>query len=187
MDRESQVDFLPTKPFLVVVSVLSEQCLEFLLSRRSIRSFEDREVPLELVMKAIDVARYAPSARNSQPWRFYVVKRRDLIDKLSEIHVGATPLKRAKLAVIVTSVPSESPASHQVDAALATMYLWLALHCLGLGAVWIQTLKNIDDIRKIVGIPEDEVPIAILAIGWPAEKPTAKSRKPLEQIVKIIE
>jgi len=167
--------------------VSESACLEFLLSRRSIRVFEDRDVPMDLVMKAIDVARYAPSARNSQPWRFYVVKRRDVIDKLSEIHVGATPLKRAKLAIVVTSVPSESPTSHQVDAALAAMYLWLALHCLGLGAVWIQTLKNVDDVRKIVGIPDSEIPIAILAVGWPAEKPSPKPRKPLEQIVKVVE
>jgi len=138
-------------------------------------------------MKAIDVARYAPSARNSQPWRFYVIKRRDVIERLSSIHVGAAPLRNAKLAVVVTSVPRESPASHQVDAALSAMYFWLALHCLGLGAVWIQTLNNVDEVRKVVGIPEDEVPIAIFAIGWPAEKPVPKPRRGLDEIVKIVD
>ncbi|NPA97376.1 MAG: nitroreductase family protein [Crenarchaeota archaeon] len=164
-----------------------KQCIDFLLSRRSIRVFEDRDVPTDLLLKAIDVARYAPSARNSQPWRFYIVKRRDILDKLSAIHGGATPLRRAKAAIIVTSVPSESPASHQVDAALAAMYLWLALHCLGLGAVWIQTLRNVEEVRSIAGIPSSEVPIAILAVGWPAEKPSPKPRKPLESVVKIVE
>ena len=172
---------------LLGITMSTPPCIDFLLSRRSIRVFEDRDVPTDLLMKAVDVARYAPSARNSQPWRFYIVKKREIIEKLSEIHIGATPLKRAKAAIIVTSVPSESPTSHQVDAALAAMYLWLALHCLGLGAVWIQTLKSVEEIRKIVGIPEDQVPIAILAVGWPAEKPSAKPRKPLEQIAKVIE
>jgi len=47
------------------------------------------------------------------------------------------------------------------------MYLWLALHCLGLGAVWIQTLRNIDEIREILGLPSDHIPVAILAIEYP--------------------
>ena len=165
----------------------TEKCLEFLLSRRSIRKFEDRDVPMDLVMKALDVARYAPSAANRQPWRFYVVKRREIIEKLSEIHPGAAPLKGAKLAIVVTGVESESPRSYHIDAALAAMYLWLALHCLGLGAVWIQTLKDPDLVRQIVGIPSGELPVAILAVGWPAEKPSPKPRKSLEEIVKVVE
>ncbi len=169
------------------MSTSPEVCIEVLKSRRSIRKFEDRDVPLDLVMKAIDVARYAPSARNSQPWRFYVIKRRDLIEKLSSIHVGAAPLRNARLAVLVTSVPRESPTSHQVDAALAAMYFWLALNCLGLGAVWIQTLNNVDEVRSIVGVPPEEVPVALFAIGWPAERPSPKPRKSVEEIVRIVE
>ena len=63
------------------------------------------------------------------------------------------------------------------------MYLWLALHCLGLGAVWVQALRNTRDIREVLKIPEDYVLIGILAVGWPAEKPEAKPRKNIEEIV----
>ncbi len=165
--------------------IMGEQCIEFLLSRRSIRVFEDKEVPEELVLKAIDVARYAPSAKNLQPWEFIIVKNRDTLNRLAEIHVGAQPLKRAKMAIIVLGDKEISPISYHVDASLAAMYLWLALHCLGLGAVWIQTLRNIEEIQKIVNAPPNKVPIAILAIGWPAEKPIPKERKRLEDIVHI--
>ncbi len=160
-------------------------CLEFLLGRRSVRVFEDREVPLELVLKAIDVARYAPSAKNSQPWEFVVVRRRDLLDKLSEIHPGAVPLKNANLAVVVLADRERSPTSYLVDAALAAMYLWLALHCLGLGVVWIQTLRNVEEVRRIIGAPDHLTPVAILAIGWPAEKPRPRPRRSLEEIVHL--
>ena len=164
-----------------------EMCIDVLLSRRSIRLFKEEDVPLDIVLKAIDVARYAPSAKNSQPWRFYVFKRRDVIERLSEIHSHALPLKKSKIAVVVTAIPSLSPTSYLIDAALAALYLWLALTCFGLGAVWIQALRNVDDIRSIVGIPEEEIPVAILAIGWPAESPPPRPRKKLEEVVKIVE
>jgi len=66
-------------------------CLEFLKSRRSIRVFTDRGVDLKIVLKAIDIAMYAPSAKNSQPWRYINVKDREILDKLSKIYPHANP------------------------------------------------------------------------------------------------
>ncbi len=159
------------------------ECRDFLVSRRSIRYFEDRDVPLGEVLEAIDIARYAPSAKNTQPWRVIIVRDRKILEELSGIHGGASPLRRARLALVVLANMNESPTSYLVDASLFAMYLWLALHCRGLGAVWIQTLRNIDDVRRILGVPEDYVPVGILATGWPAEKPSPKPRKSLEDIV----
>lgn len=65
------------------------------------------------------------------------------------------------------------------------MYFWLALHCMGLGAVWIQTLRRIEEINKLLNVPSNYVPVAIFAIGYPAEKPSARPRRPLEEIVFI--
>lgn len=158
-------------------------CKEFLVSRRSIRFFEDRDVPLELVLEVVDIARYAPSAKNTQPWRVIIVRDRGILDGLSRIHGGASPLKRAKLALVVLANRNESPTSYIVDASLFAMYLWLALHCKGLGAVWIQALRDIDTVRNILGVPEEYVPVGILAVGWPAEKPSPKPRKSVGEIV----
>jgi len=159
------------------------ECVEALLSRRSIRVFREDAPDLSTILKAIDIARYAPSARNSQPWRFIVITDRELIEKLSEIHPHARPLKSSKIAVVVVASRSESPTSYLVDGALAAMYFWLALHCLGLGAVWIQTLRNVEEINTILNIPEDYVPVALFAVGYPGEAPTAKPRKSLKEIV----
>ncbi len=157
-------------------------CLDFLITRRSIRRYEDRDVPLELILRAIDIARYAPSAKNTQPWRVIIVRDRRVLDKLSNIHSGASPLEKAKLALVVLANRNESPTSYLIDASLFAMYLWLALHCEGLGAVWIQTLRDIETIRMILGIPEEYVPVGILAVGWPAEKPSPKTRKSINEI-----
>uniref|UniRef100_A0A7J3KFZ9 Nitroreductase family protein n=1 Tax=Staphylothermus marinus TaxID=2280 RepID=A0A7J3KFZ9_STAMA len=157
--------------------------IEFLKTRRSIRRFKQEKPPIELVLKAIDTARYAPSARNSQPWRFIIIDERSLIEKLAKIHHGAKPLENAPLAIAVVCHMDESPVSYMVDCANATTYLLLALHALGLGAVWIQTLRNIDEIKKLLNIPDNAIPIALVAIGYPDEAPVAKQRKPLEEIV----
>ena len=161
------------------------ECIEALLTRRSIRVFLDKEVELDKVLKAIDIARYAPSAKNSQPWRFIIVTEKDKLERLAKLHGGARPLHNARLAVIVLVNKHESPTSYLVDGSLATLYFWLALHCMGLGAVWIQTLRNIEEINEIIGAPSEYVPIAILAIGYPGEKPHTKPRRPIEEMVFI--
>jgi len=160
-------------------------CIDFLLSRRSIRKFQDREVSMEIIEKILDIARYAPSAKNRQPWIFIIVRDREIIDKLSNIHVSALPLRNAPSAIVVACNKLESPVSYQVDCANAAMYIMLAAHALGLGTVWIQTLRNIEQIQEILKLPQHIIPIAILAIGWPAEKPIAKPRKPLTDLICI--
>ncbi|WFO74972.1 nitroreductase family protein [Desulfurococcaceae archaeon MEX13E-LK6-19] len=163
----------------------SRQHIEFLLTRRSIRRFEDKPVPRDLLLKVIDVARYAPSAKNLQPWEFIIVDDPEVKKKLSGIHVGARPLENAPAAIVVVADKELSPVSYLVDGANATMYILLAAHAYGLGTVWIQTLRNISEIQKILGLPENKVPVAIIAIGWPAEKPGPRPRKPLEELVHI--
>ena len=157
--------------------------LEFLKSRRSIRRFKKDPPPLEMILKAIDVARYAPSARNSQPWRFIVVNDPLLKDRLAEIHPWARPLKEAPVSVVVACHVDESPTSYMLDCANATIYLLLALHALGLGAVWIQALRNVEELRVLLNIPNNAIPVAVIAIGYPDEKPEPRPRRPISEVV----
>lgn len=162
---------------------MSDALLELLKSRRSIRRFKPTPVPLELVLKAIDAARYAPSAKNSQPWRFIIVEDPAIRRRLGEIHAYARPLLNAPLAVIVACVSEESPTSYLLDCANATIYFMLAAHALGLGTVWVQTLRNIGELREILGLPANVTPVSMLAVGYPDESPAPRPRKPLEEIV----
>jgi len=157
--------------------------LEFLKSRRSIRRFKKDPPPLEMILKAIDVARYAPSARNSQPWRFIVVNDPLLKDRLAEIHPWARPLKEAPVSIVVACHVDESPTSYMLDCANATIYLLLALHALGLGAVWIQALRNVEELRVLLNIPNNAIPVAVIAIGYPDEKPEPRPRRPMSEVV----
>jgi nitroreductase len=165
------------------VTGLLDDYLEFLKSRRSIRRFKRDPPTLEMILKAIDVARYAPSARNSQPWRFIVVNDPLLKDRLAEIHPWARPLKEAPVSVVVACHVDESPTSYMLDCANATIYLLLALHALGLGAVWIQALRNVEELRVLLNIPNNAIPVAVIAIGYPDEKPEPRPRRPMSEVV----
>ncbi len=160
-----------------------EPCLELLLTRRSVRKFRDVPVPDDLVRRILDVARYAPSAKNRQPWRFFVVRDRSLIRILSSIHRWAKPLERAPLCLVVVCDRREAPISYQLDGANATIYIMLAAHALGLGSVWIQTLRDIPKIQRILHLEEEEIPVSMIALGWPAESPSPPPRKELKDLL----
>lgn len=73
-----------------------------LLTRRSVRQFEkDREIPQSDIDDILKIAMYAPSARNTQPWEFVVVKDKKMRDKIAEVHPYAKFLKDASLAIVV--------------------------------------------------------------------------------------
>jgi len=68
--------------------VSGKPCKEFLLTRRSVRKFKKDDVPTELLLEAIDIARFAPSARNGQPWEFVIVKDKETREKLAQFTGG---------------------------------------------------------------------------------------------------
>jgi len=162
-----------------------ESCLDLLISRRSVRKYRPEPVPRDLIIKVLDVARWAPSAKNLQPWEFIVIDDRDVLKKLSEISPSTRPIGNASVAIAVIVDPSKEPLTHQIDGACVTMYILLAAHALGLGAVWVNALRYKDEVRGILGVPTDKLPLSIVAIGWPAESPTPKPRKSLNEVTYV--
>ncbi|MEM1541608.1 MAG: nitroreductase family protein [Ignisphaera sp.] len=162
-----------------------ETILKFLLTRRSIRKFKPNPIDMETVKRILDIARYAPSAGNRQPWIFIIITDKEIKSKLAAVHPWAYPLNDAPMGIVVACDKNASPDSYHVDCANATIYLMLAAHALGLGTVWLQTLKNIEDIQKILNLPSSYIPISMIALGYPAESPQLKPRKSLSDITYI--
>ncbi len=162
-----------------------EDLIEFLKTRRSVRVFKPDPVPDDTIKKLIEVARYAPSAHNSQPWKFIIVRDPEKLEALASLHSGAEPIRRVRQAVVVLADKRESPTSYLVDAANAAIYFQLAAHAMGLGTVWVQALGHVEEVRKIVGAPDHVVPVGIFPIGYPAESPRPRPRKPVDEITCI--
>jgi nitroreductase len=149
--------------------------LTAIMTRRSIRSYDDRPVEPELVERLLRAAVAAPSAGNQQPWRFVVVTERRALDALSQTSPYAGMLARAPLAIAVCgeTVGERHPGYWVEDCSAAMQNLLLAAHASGLGAVWLgyhPDAGRVERVRDVLGLPESVIVLGIASIGYPAEE-----------------
>ena len=148
--------------------------------RTSIRKYQQKPVEdekLELILKA---AMAAPSAKNGQPWEFYLVTDKKKIEELSKTSPYASFTKDAA-AMIVPCYRKECavPEYVQIDMSNATENILLAVDSLGLGACWIGTCpqeERMTAVEKALGIPSELRAFSIVSIGYPAEEKTQQDR-----------
>ena len=149
--------------------------MTMIMTRRSIRSYEEQPVSEVLAETLLRAAMAAPSAGNQQPWRFVVVTDRAVLDRLSGTSPYAGPLLRASLAVVVCgeTLGERHPGYWVEDCSAAMENLLLAAHASGLGAVWLgyhPDAQRVELVRDMLGLPETVVPLGIAAIGHPGEE-----------------
>jgi nitroreductase len=157
------------------------ETLEAILTRRSIRQYQPTPVPEELVQKLLAAAMSAPSARNSQPWRFVVIDDRELLDQAPAINPYAEMARRAPLAILICADPGleKSPGYWMLDCAAAAQNMLLAAHGLGLGAVWCGVYPRqprIEGFRRLLGVPEEIIPHSLIVVGYPTESHCREDR-----------
>ena len=160
--------------------------LEKIKSRRSIRTFTSAEVDDRAIDTIIESGTWAPSGLNNQPWKFVVIKGREMLDKLSRQTVYTHVIKNAPVCIAVFL---DNKASYHrekdiqaIGACLQNMLL--AIHHLGLGGVWLgEILKNRKQVEALLEVPDGVELMAVVALGHPAEKPGKGTRKPLEQVI----
>ncbi|MEM3703685.1 MAG: nitroreductase family protein [Candidatus Bathyarchaeia archaeon] len=164
---------------------------EAIMGRRSIRAFQSRDVPFEIVEKLIEAARWAPSAGNIQPWEFVIVRNPETKKRLAEAALGQSFIEEAPVVIVVCADEERSASGYGSrgrtlyciqDTAAAIQNIHLAAYALGLSTCWVGAFRE-DEARKILKIPEGVRPVAIIPVGYPAESPTPRSRRPLKQII----
>ncbi len=160
--------------------------LELLTSRRSIRQFRKEAVPEDLLWKVFEACRFAPTARNSQPYYYVVIRDRKKLEALAAVRNGASaPIAWAPMAIAICSDPNIS-SRHVQDGCIGAYHLALAAHLMGLGTCWIADLDR-DDVKHMLGIPETHYVATVTPLGFPDETPTCPRRKEARDIVKILE
>jgi len=184
---------------------------ELLVKRRSIRHFQDKPVPLNIIKSILADSILAPSAGNEQPWKFIVVSKREVIDRISEVckrsmldRIASNPddyaLKYEKMLkkeyfhifyhapVIIYIVGDADLKNLYVDCALAASYLMMSATSKGLGSCWVNFGTEIQDpaLREELGISDDHQIVAPIVLGYPVRIPAIPRRREPE-ILKLID
>ena len=172
-------------------------------TRRSIRKFEDREVPRELITEIVSDAAWAPSWKNAQPTRYIAVCDAEVKERIANECVMGFAWNQKIIAgaptlIVVTTVDRRSgyerdgsasttkgPHWQSFDAGIASEALCLSSHARGLGTVILGVFDE-TKVREILEIPEGELVSALIPTGYPAEEPNAPKRKEVDALLRFV-
>ncbi len=163
-----------------------KDALNIIMNRTSVRSYTDQIISEDIMEQILRAGMAAPSGKNIQPWELIVVRNKEMLYDLSEAQpYAAGKLNDATAAIIVCARPSTDKDDRKgsiywdVDAAAVTQNILLAAEYFGVGAVWTTTHPHqhaIEDVRKLLNIPQDVTPLCIVSMGYP-DKPKAVKNK----------
>jgi len=162
---------------------------EVVKNRHSIRAFQEKEVEPEKIEKILNAANSAPSAGNLQGYKICVVKDRQAREKIASA-ANQEFVAEAPVVLVFFADPDQSAQKYRSrgeklyclqDATIACSYAQLAVADLGLGSVWVGAFDE-EAVSEAIESPRNLRPVAILPIGYPAEKLKIKTRRPLSEM-----
>jgi len=163
------------------------EVLRAIQERRSIRSFKTDPVEPEKLEAILEAARWAPSGKNTQPWRLVVVESQEKREQLGRLVTQMDMIRTAPVTIAVlldTEAGYDRVKDIQAIGACAQNIL-LAAHSLGLGACWIGRVRD-EQVEAVLGAKENEELMMLVPIGYPVSTPPPKERKPLTELVRRI-
>jgi nitroreductase len=157
-------------------------------TRYSVRAYKPEPVEDGKLQQVLDAARLAPTAANRQPFQLVVIHTAGREEELKRIY-GRDWFVQPPLVIAICSVPDlawtrkDGMNYHAVDATIVMDHLILAAASAGLGTCWVGAFDP-DAAREVLGLPDTVEPIAFTPLGYPADQPKRKSRKPLSDLVR---
>jgi nitroreductase len=197
---QEKIDFTPGMEFS-----------ELLIKRRSVRHFLDKPVALDIINSILSDSTLAPSAGNEQPWKFIIVSKREMIDRISGVckrsmldRIASNPNDYAKkyekmlqkesfhifyhAPLVIYIIGDAHLKNLYVDCALAASYLMMSAASKGLGSCWVNFGTEIHDpaLRDELGISDNHKIVAPIVLGYPERIPPVPGRND-PKILKLIE
>lgn len=148
-------------------------------SRRSIRKYKRKEMPVDTLDRLLDSAVAAPSGANKQPWELVVITDRQRLKGLVPICKEQSFIGDCSAFLVGVDDPQQKWA--KVDLSIALDHLSLMAVEEGLGTCWIGAFDH-KMMAEYVGLPEDRAITVCMAIGYPDETPPARGRKKSEEL-----
>ncbi|MBN1612139.1 MAG: nitroreductase family protein [Polyangiaceae bacterium] len=161
---------------------------EVIEQRYSVRAYKRDPIDEQVLRQVLEAARLAPTACNIQPFQLVVVQTAKRQHDLARLYHRAW-FREAPLVIGIFALTDRAWARRDgvrygwVDATIAMDHLILGATALGLGTCWVAAFDPAAA-REIFRLPGNVQPVAFTPLGYPADAPPAKSRKPLEELVR---
>ena len=195
--------------------------MQAIRGRRSIRRYDSRPVPQEIVDELLEAARLAPSASNLQTWRFRVIMDESTRKSLREAAFNQRFVETAPVVIVACAdfnafgdratrslellrsgavkpslsmllrtlrsgkaedLEERNLTNAIINVTIAVEHMVLAARSFGLGTCWVRAFQP-ERVSEILSLPPECPPLFLLPLGYPAEDPEARSRKPLDEIL----
>jgi len=192
------------------------EILKLIKKRRTIRKYKKKQVPKKILDKIIKAGRWASSIHGLQPWRFIVMRKKEVIEAISNIllkksekigagvniilHFNSDVIRKTPSLIIIYSTcdfvkkvenlhkyyASNARIAEISAISAAIQNMILVAESLGIGSCWLDTpLFCEKEINKLLGVKNEKL-VAILTLGYPAEKGKRSKRKPISETVKYL-
>jgi len=162
---------------------------ELIAARYSVRAYRPDPVEDEKLQAVLEAARLAPTAANRQPFQLVVLHTTGREEEIGKIYHRPW-FVQAPLVIAVCAISSQAWVRESdrfnarlIDAAIVADHLILAAANLGLGTCWVAAF-NVDAARRVLQLPEEAEPVVFTPLGYPADSPGPKVRKPLSELVR---
>ncbi len=155
--------------------------LDVIITRRSIRKYEDKQIPKKVLDQILEAGRQSPSAVNLQPYRFVVVTDPEIKKQMKGIFSRFIADAPVILVGCANTKARLTGKWAEVDASIAMQNMVIAAWSMGVGSCWIGSF-NEDKTKELLEIPEDYKIVALITLGYPAESPEEKKKKPTKEL-----
>ena len=159
--------------------------------RQSVRVFNENKVDDDIIKKILDAGIIAPTAKNLQPQKIFVLKSDDAIKKINE----ASPcIYNAKTVLLVCSDKenafkrSDGYSTYEMDAVISATHMMLEATNLGVDNIWIELFDK-KKIKELFKLKEELEPICLIPLGYKKDNyqsPNHLKRKDIKEIVKYL-
>lgn len=168
--------------------------LKAVKERRSVRDFQKKKIPNELIDKLMEALIWAPSAGNLQSRKFYFIKDNQIKKRIAAAALNQNFIAEAPLVIIGCA---DSRISYKYgergvylysiqDVALSIMGMMLVAHENGLGSTWVGAFRE-EEVSKILNMPKNLRPVAIVPVGYPSKIPHPPPRVSKKEAVEVVE
>jgi nitroreductase len=152
-----------------------------ILNRKSIRKYKNIKVSDEIVEELLRAGMQAPSAGNEQPWEFIVLRDKEIMKNITEVHPYSKMLLNTDVAIVVCGDESKEVFKGYwvQDCSAATENILLTAEDKGLGAVWLGVYPmedRVDALKELLNLPSSVIPLSIIPVGYPDEQREAADR-----------